>query len=185
LSVLGYFLHGIKSLFQTFSKVTLVLLSGTWVCGLSSLYPLVNLGKLHSLSPKSLSSSLKEPHNGSSKTTSASYPRIFNWTKNLVASRSHLQDSLGSRRSFGTEILSTLILLSPRQSNGQTTIESNSDLVPTNLTRNYQCTTKNSHCQKRDEGITSRHCGVAKGSQFSARSLESDDRVRNELRERR
>jgi hypothetical protein len=123
------------------------------------LYPSVNLGKLlHPL----LKISLLEfggPHNGSSKTTSASYPWISKWTKILWLSRSHLQDNFDSRRGFWTEILSrrSNSLLDNRMHRRPSS--PNSGFVPTNLNRNYQCTTKIHTVKKRDEGITSRHCG--------------------------
>src|ERR1700722_20865243 len=91
--------------------------------------------------------------------------------ENLVASRSHLQDNLGSRRSFWTEILSTLILLLDDRI-AQTTIESQFWFRSNQFDQKLPMHNENSHCQKRDEGISSGHCGVAKGSHFSARSLD-------------
>lgn len=176
MSVLGYFPAQHKIFVPDVQQVILVLLSGIWVCGLSSLYPLVNLGKLHPL--LNLFPRAWRNHTTAAPKPSWLLTHGYLMRRNLVASRSHLQDSLGSRR---TEILSTLINWHSRTLHltlSSSTIEctddheSNSGFIPANLIRNYQCTTKIHTVKEGMRTVTSRHCGVAKGSQSSAWSLE-------------
>ena len=166
MSVLGYFLHGQKLCCRR-SVSGIVLLSGIWVCGLPSLYPLVNLGKLHPL----LNLLRRDHTTAAPKPPRLSYPRIFNWTKTLW-----LLDHISR---IVSALEGALELKSSRRSYSSPDNRMHTDDHRVQFWfRSHQFDQKlpmhneNSHCQKRDEGITSRHCGVAKGSQFSARSLE-------------
>jgi len=134
--------------------VILVLLSGIWVCGLSSLYPLVNLGKLHPL--LNLFSSSLEDHT----TAAPKPPRLLTHGYSI------------GRKSCGFSITS------PGQSrlskelwdwnplDAHTPLECTDDhrvqfwFRSNQFDQKLPMHNKNSHCQKRDEGITSRHCGV-------------------------